>query len=123
MRTEQLLGCAEAILDGRVCGSPRRIKVAAFLIRQALEAEVDAYCEYLVRSMPYPVRMRSRLAVMHALDQNGLDRIAEHAWNALSQACHHHAYELSPTVSELRHLHAEVARLAALRATITAMAC
>jgi hypothetical protein len=26
------------------------------------------------------------------------------AWDQLSRACHHHAYELTPTTSEVRHL-------------------
>jgi hypothetical protein len=120
MNTEQFLQYAEASLDGLVTASPRTSKIAAFLIRQALEAEVDAYCEFLIMPMSHPVRMRSRLAVLHALDQHGLARIAENAWNALSRACHHHAYELSPTVSELRYLHSEVARFAAMRVGISA---
>ncbi|MEJ1107179.1 MULTISPECIES: hypothetical protein [unclassified Kribbella] len=118
MNTEQLLEHAKAILDGLLTSSPRTTRIAAFLIRQALETEVDAYCEFLVMPIGHPVRMRSRLAVLHVLDQHGLARIAEYTWNALSRACHHHAYELSPTISELRHLHAEVARLASLRAVI-----
>ena len=31
-------------------------------------------------------------------------RDASYAWSALSRACHHHAYELPPTASELRSL-------------------
>jgi len=26
------------------------------------------------------------------------------AWDQLSRACHHHAYELTPTTTEVRHL-------------------
>ncbi|WP_433165365.1 hypothetical protein [Kribbella sp. CA-247076] len=111
---------ARAILDGEEAVTPRRIRIAAFLLRQALEAEIDAYCELLVAAMPFPVRMRSRLAVLHALDRTGFNRSAEYAWNALSRACHHHAYELSPTISELRHLHSKVVALAALRAETVA---
>ncbi|TCM51298.1 hypothetical protein [Kribbella sp. VKM Ac-2568] len=120
MTTERLLQQAKAILDGLPATSPRLIRVAAFLIRQALEAEVDAFCEDLVMPMRHPVRMRSRLAVLHALDRSGLAATAEYAWIALSRACHHHAYELAPTVSELRHLHAVVAEMAAKRARILA---
>ena len=107
---------ARAILHSEQAVSPRWIRIAAFLIRQALEAEIEAYCEQLIAPMPFPIRMRSRLAVLHALDQTGFNRTAEYAWNALSQACHHHAYELAPTISELRHLHSKVAGLAVLRA-------
>jgi hypothetical protein len=107
---------AGAILNGEQAVTPRRVRTAAFLTRQALEAEIEAYCELLIAPMPFPVRMRSRLAVLHALDQTGFHRRAEYAWNALSRACHHHAYELSPTISELRHLHSKVADLTAMRA-------
>jgi hypothetical protein len=111
---------AGAILYGGEAATPRRVRIAAFLIRQALETEIEAYCELLVAAMPFPVRMRSRLAVLHALDRTGFDRTAEYAWNALSRACHHHAYELAPTISELRHLHSKVADLAAMRAQAAA---
>jgi|tagenome__1003787_1003787.scaffolds.fasta_scaffold20612715_2 hypothetical protein len=111
---------ARAILDGEQAVTPRRIRIAAFLTRQALEAEIEAYCERLIAPMPFPIRMRSRLAVLHALDQTGFNRTAEYAWNALSRACHHHAYELSPTISELRHLHSKVEDLAAMRAESSA---
>jgi hypothetical protein len=33
---------------------------------------------------------------------------ASHAWWALSRACHHHPYELSPTAGELAEWIAEV---------------
>ncbi|WP_202867710.1 hypothetical protein [Kribbella pittospori] len=111
---------AQAILDGEQAVVPGWIRIAAFLIRQALEAEIEAYCEQLIAPMPFPVRMRSRLAVLHALDQTGFNRTAEYAWNALSRACHQHAYELSPTISELRHLYSKVADLAAIRADLAA---
>lgn len=80
------------------------MRIAAFLIRQALEAEVSARCARLIVSIDHPVRMRSRLLVLRALDQSGIAAKAEYAWNALSRACHHHAYELAPTASELQHL-------------------
>ncbi|MEV6890918.1 hypothetical protein [Kribbella sp. NPDC051137] len=108
---------AGAILAGEQAATPRRIRIAAFLTRQALEDEIEAHCEQLVAPMPFPVRMRSRLSVLKALDETGFSRTAEYAWTALSQACHHHSYELSPTISELRHLHSTVAGLAAMRAS------
>ena len=107
---------ARAILDGDRAATPSWTRIAAFLIRQALEAEVESYCLQLVGSLQHPVRMRSRLTVLHALDPTEFHRTAEYAWNALSRACHHHAYELAPTLSELRHLHSKVAGLAATRA-------
>lgn len=67
--------------------------------------------ERLVMRIDHPVRMRSRLAVLQVLDQTLFATRAEYAWHALSRACHHHAYELAPTVSELQHLHAVVTQL------------
>jgi hypothetical protein len=106
---------ARAILDGERAATPGWTRIAAFLIRQALEAEIETYCRQLVAAMPHPVRTRSRLAVLHALDPTDFHRTAEYAWNALSRACHHHAYELAPTLSELWHLHSKVAGLATTR--------
>ncbi len=39
---------------------------------------------------------------------------AEYAWNRLSDACHQHAYQLTPTYSEVRHLVGLVEELASL---------
>lgn len=116
MRADDLLAHADRVL-GRVdpVASPRRIRIAAFLIRQALECEVGDRCSGLADGLTHPVRMRTRLLVLRALDQSGAGA-AEYAWNALSDACHHHAYELAPTLSQLQHLHAVVADLVDSRA-------
>jgi hypothetical protein len=112
----ETLEYAKMLLDGDLAAVPRGTRIAAFLIRQALEVEIEAYCEQLVAPMAFPVRMRSRLAVLHVLDTTDFHRTAEYAWNALSRACHHHAYELAPTAFELEHLYSKVAGLATLRA-------
>jgi hypothetical protein len=96
------------------------MRIAAFLIRQALEEEVSARCAHLAARIDYPVRMRSRLLVLGALDQSGAAAKAEYAWNALSRACHHHAYELAPTASELLHLLTVVTELVDSRAGLVA---
>jgi hypothetical protein len=123
MKAEQLLERAKEILDGGgTTPGPRRMRIAAFLIRQVLEEEVSAHCERLVGPMDHPVRMRSRLLVLHVLDQTGVAGKIEYAWNALSRACHHHAYELAPTVSELQHLLTVVTHLVDSRASLVASA-
>ena len=111
MNVELLLQHAKEILEGAPQASPRRNRITAFMIRQALEAEVGARCEHLVSRIDHPVRMRSRLLVLHALAPSDVAVKIEYAWNALSRACHHHAYELAPTVFELRHLHSLVTDL------------
>ncbi len=35
------------------------------------------------------------------VNDNGLAGCVVYAWNALSQACHHYAYELAPIAGEL----------------------
>lgn len=55
--------------------------------------------------------MRSRLLILRSLDTpEGADAAAM-AWNRLRNACHHHAYELAPTVDEVRQLCGVVAIL------------
>jgi hypothetical protein len=121
MKAEQLLQRAKEILDGSSTpAQPRRMRIAAFLIRQVLEEEVSVACERLVARMDHPVRMRSRLLVLHVLDQTGVAGKIEYAWNALSRACHHHAYELAPTTSELQHLLTVVTHLVDSRANLAA---
>jgi hypothetical protein len=41
---------------------------------------------------------------LRVLDESEFADAASVAWNGLSNACHHHAYELAPTVGEVRHL-------------------
>lgn len=50
--------------------------------------------------------MRSKLTVLQVAfgPDDALPARAGYAWSGLSQACHHHAFELAPTVSEVRHL-------------------
>jgi hypothetical protein len=58
--------------------------------------------------------MRSKLTVLQvAYEQDHPDVAvrAEYAWNGLSQVCHHHAFELTPPASEVRHLIGLVAAL------------
>ncbi|MFC5262518.1 hypothetical protein ACFPJ1_10430 [Kribbella qitaiheensis] len=112
MRAHLLLQRAEEILDEKKSTPQRRpTQIAAFLIRQALEEAVAGHCERLITRLDHPVTMRSRLTVLHLFDQTGAAETAEYTWNALSRACHHHAYELAPTASELQHLLALVRQL------------
>lgn len=50
--------------------------------------------------------MRSKLTVLQVAYEQDPDVVlqAEYAWNALSRACHHHAFELTPSGSEVRHV-------------------
>jgi len=47
--------------------------------------------------------MRTQLICLRSyLEDAPLAARTSHAWAALTRACHHHAYELAPTVSELQ---------------------
>lgn len=80
--------------------SPR---IAAFMIRQALEEIVAQRCAALKAPAP-SATMRSRLLVLRALDDVAAADRAAVAWNRLSSACHVHAYEMPPSLEEIRHL-------------------
>lgn len=45
--------------------------------------------------------MRAQLLCLRELADETTAERASHAWWALSRACHHHPYELSPTAAEL----------------------
>jgi hypothetical protein len=77
-------------------------RVSALLGRQALEAGVRrlwARQGLDLRGCP----MRAQLICLRTyLGDAALAARAAHAWSALSRGCHHHAYELAPTVTELQ---------------------
>lgn len=54
--------------------------------------------------------MLSALAVAWPGDP-GMPRAVRHTWIGLSGAAHHHAFELAPTLTEVRHLVDEVASI------------
>jgi hypothetical protein len=96
---------ARAVLDGKApVPHGQQARLAAFLGRQALEDIVDSMCEKEDQSLRHPVTMRSRLTILSIICGPEAARIAEVAWIGLSDACHHHAYELAPTITEVGHL-------------------
>lgn len=98
----ELLRLATAVLEDPTAHSNR---TACWIARAALEGAVDDLLAGRQRSAP-EASMRSKLTVLQvAFDQDdALPARAEYAWNRLSQACHHHAFELSPSGTEVRHL-------------------
>lgn len=94
-----LLAQADAILAGHSVSHSATL--AAFLARQATEALIEARCTELVG----PVRdatTRSKLAILKALDHTDGGKALILSWYRLSGYCHVHAYELPPTVGEVR---------------------
>ncbi len=76
-------------------------RAAAFLGRQALE---DSIGNIWRQHQPEMLSCSARAQLLALADVTGNAEIASRArytWTALSRACHHHAYELAPTESEL----------------------
>ena len=75
-------------------------RAAALLARQALEAGLDEFWRGKGVALD-GCSMRTQLICLRGyLDHDAAGRI-DHAWAALSQACHHHAYDLAPAAGEL----------------------
>jgi hypothetical protein len=86
-------------------------RAAALLGRQALEEGLDAY--WSARGIPLaPCPTRPQLICLRTyLPDPSLAARLHHTWSALSDACHHHAYELAPTAEELGRLFDTVGEL------------
>jgi hypothetical protein len=98
----ELLAVARQLLDR---ASPDTAglwpRAAALLGRQALEITIDEF--WHARKIPLescPTRQQL-ICLREYLADDGLAGSVHHAWNALSRACHHHPYDLAPTVEEL----------------------
>jgi hypothetical protein len=101
--TGEVLTMARSLLDR---ASPETAglwpRAAALLGRQALEIAVDEFWgQRKMALIACPTRPQL-ICLREYLDDDDLTGRLHHAWNALSRACHHHPYELSPTVGELR---------------------
>ncbi|KAA1419201.1 hypothetical protein F0U44_12175 [Nocardioides humilatus] len=102
---QDLVGRARATLSS---SHTDRNRMACWLARTALEAAVDDLLA--ARDLDAGrANMRSRLTCLQAAYE-GTDVPArvEYAWSRLSEACHQHAYKLSPTFAETAHLIATV---------------
>ncbi len=104
MTPPELVAYAQRLLDGlgdSTSGNSSRL--AAVVARQAVEMWVEQRCAAVGADCDRAT-MRSRLAILRALDdRERTDRMAS-LWHQLSGCCHQHAYELSPTVGEVRGL-------------------
>jgi hypothetical protein len=86
-------------------------RASALLVCQALEATVLRLWELRTLDLE-GCSMRAQLICMRTyLGNPDLAARTGHAWSALSGACHHHAYELSPTLGELQTWFAVVEEL------------
>jgi hypothetical protein len=102
----ELLTYAEHVLDGTVSLGARGPRTAALLARRAFEDwldEVSASWLTQVVSDRTPTTS-SKLVALGALQGMELGERAKRLWHGLSRAVHHHAYELQPSVAEVRQL-------------------
>jgi hypothetical protein len=98
-----LLTQASAVLNTPTAHSNR---AACWIARAALESAVDELLASEDREAP-EASMRSKLTVLQvafAPHDASVPASAEYAWSRLSQLCHHHAFELTPSATEAAHL-------------------
>jgi hypothetical protein len=104
----------ERLMQGSGPVGHQSLRMVCWLLRSALEQTyrelVGAQGADLGRSSN-----RAALICLRALyDESAPDLAddAEAAWTRLSRAVHHHAYELSPTLSEVKDLMRQVTHVA-----------
>lgn len=77
-------------------------RASALLAEQALEATLDRLWDVQGLDL-HRCPMRTQLICLRTyLADTDLAARSGHTWSALSRACHHHAYELAPTATELQ---------------------
>ncbi|MFC4950720.1 hypothetical protein [Pseudonocardia sp. GCM10023141] len=103
---DQLLHNPDLIEDG---AWPR---ACTWLIRLALEHALDDYWERRRPDVAAASRRAQLLTLTRTVDRD-LGQSCTNLWHTLSRAAHHHAYELSPTSTELRGWHRGVYNAAA----------
>jgi hypothetical protein len=109
-----LLEYADRLLDGQYGLGARGPRTAALLARLAFEEWLDEQSASWASASPgYRPTTKSQLVVLSALRGVEVGEKANRAWNRLSRAVHHHAYELQPSAAEIRHLVTQVRGLTA----------
>ena len=98
----EVLGMARQLLDR---ATPETAgmwpRTAALLARQALEMAVDEYWAAQRLGLESCATRQQLICLREYMKDAELAGRVHHAWNALSEACHQHPYELPPTASEL----------------------
>ncbi|AWT52263.1 hypothetical protein D806_012750 [Mycolicibacterium smegmatis MKD8] len=102
----ELLSYADEVLDGTVDLGVRGPRTAALLARRAFEDWLDEISRsWAVHAdSDRAPTTASKLVVLGALRGETVGETAKRVWHGLSRAVHHHAYELQPSVAEVRSL-------------------
>lgn len=109
MTPQELLAAARRLLD-RPDAKNAAIwpRAAALLARQALEQGLDAYWRSKGLKLADLGTKPQLICLAGYLSDQQIAGRASHAWSSLSQACHHHPYELATGHVELRALVSDV---------------
>lgn len=106
----ELLTYAEQVLDGTVELGARGPRTAALLARRAFEDWLDEVSATWAADAVSvrPPTTSSKLVALTVLQGYEVSERAKRVWHGLSRAVHHHAYELQPSVGEVRQLVGQV---------------
>jgi hypothetical protein len=101
-----LVELAAAQLEQGDANASRR---ACWLARSAMEQRLDALLDAKDIEVGPRASTRSKLSCLEVAyaddaDHPDLAHRAQYVWSRLSEACHQHAYQLSPTASEAAYL-------------------
>ncbi len=100
------LDVASALLEGRFrVGPVPAMRAACWFTRRGLEALLPVLLDRRGLQLGTS-NTRTRLICLAVTYADQAERANDlvSAWDQLSRACHHHAYELTPTLSEARDL-------------------
>jgi hypothetical protein len=108
---DAFLDYADRLLDGEFGLGARAPRTAALLARSVLEDWLDEEsASWSSRSLGFPTT-RSKIVALGALRGAAVGERTRRVWHGLSRAVHHHAYELQPSVSEIRQMVSAVREL------------
>ena len=111
MKNVAYLDYADRLLNGEFGLGARGPRTAALLARTVLEEWIDDQsATWTTSALGYPTT-RSKIVALGAVRGKSVGERTRRVWHALSQAVHHHAYELQPSVSEVRQLVGAVRKL------------
>lgn len=116
----KLLAYADGILDGRIALGPRAARIAALLARMALEDWLNEQSAAWCAAGQKSPTTTSKLVVLGRNKGAEVGERARRVWHSLSQAVHHHAYELQPSPADVRQLVRQVRDLTVPAAPLTA---
>lgn len=98
------LDYADKLLDGQFGLGARGPRTAALLARSVLEEWIEEQsASWVSPTLGYPTTRSKKIIALGAVRGAEGER-TRRVWHRLSRAVHHHAYELQPTVSEIRQL-------------------